>query len=74
MSLFLDPDELKTLTGHKVTAYRRHEKVRQALGRMGIPFRQRDADGYPLVQRALFEGQPVGPRRGPNFDAVRKTG
>jgi hypothetical protein len=47
--LFLDEDELYELTG-----YRQREKQKKALAAMGIKFRSRPADGYPLVVRQPF--------------------
>jgi hypothetical protein len=48
-----------------------------ALGRMNIPFRSRDADGYPLVDRWRFEGEIIrpekkGPRPEVRMDFLRK--
>ena len=53
--LWLDEDELVTLTG-----YRQRTKQREALSRLGVKFRSRPADGFPLVERAQFQGQLTG--------------
>lgn len=70
MSLWLDPDELYELTG-----YRRRREVLAGLVRLGVKFRTRPADGYPLVLRADFEQRSTGaPRkRGPDWQAAEKT-
>jgi hypothetical protein len=67
--LWLTPAELYELTGYKQRAAQT-----LALGLMNIPFRLRQADGYPLVDRWRFEGEIIirptakRPRR-----AARKT-
>jgi hypothetical protein len=50
VGLWLSPLELFDLTGYK---HKNSQKM--ALGKMGVPFRSRQADGYPLVDRALFQ-------------------
>ena len=50
MSLWLSTEELYELTGYK---HKNSQKM--ALGKMGVPFVSRQADGYPLVTRAQFE-------------------
>lgn len=67
MSLWLDPEELFTLTG-----YKRRKEVVESLKAMGVKFRSRPADGYPLVLRADFEQRAPGRKRGPDFQAVEK--
>lgn len=70
MTLWLTPEELIELTG-----YKQREKQKLALGKMGVHFRSREADGYPLVDRAQFEARPVltpSPRRRqPRLEVVR---
>lgn len=70
MTLWLTPAEVSELTG-----YKQREKQKLALGRMGVPFRSRQADGYPLVDRALFEKhtETAAPsrRREPRLEVVR---
>ena len=51
--IFLEPEELEYLTG-----YRRKDKQRAELHRMGIPFIPRH-DGTPVVARARVEGEAV---------------
>jgi hypothetical protein len=53
MSLWLNEDELIELTG-----YRQREKQRKALASLGVQFRSRPSDGFPLVDRAQFSGSP----------------
>ncbi|MGH8200719.1 MAG: DUF4224 domain-containing protein [Steroidobacteraceae bacterium] len=68
MSLWLTEDELVELTG-----YKRQERQRKALSDMGIPFRSRAADGYPLVLRDQFSpGAGKQKRRELNWAAVQK--
>ena len=52
MTLWLTDDELRELTG-----YAQRAKQCKALAEMRVPFRVRPADGFPLVDRALFERQ-----------------
>jgi len=70
MSLWLSKDELVELTG-----YKRAGRQKLALDRMGLRFRSRPLDGFPLVDRWQFEGEPVRPggrigRQEPNWDGV----
>jgi len=69
MSLWLTPAELYDLTGYK---HKNSQKM--ALGKMNVPFRSRQADGYPLVDRALFEKHTEtstpSRRREPKWDAA----
>jgi hypothetical protein len=60
-------DELVELTG-----YRKKKLQRSALGAMSIPFRSREADGFPLVLRSFFETltKPQ-KRREPRLDLVQ---
>lgn len=64
MSLWLNDDELAELTG-----YKRRELQKGALGQLKIKFRSRPSDGFPLVERAQFEGRVEAKTR-PNFAAV----
>ena len=64
MSLWLNDDELVELTG-----YRQRDRQKKALAELGVQFRTRPADGFPLVVRSQFEG-PKGRQREPNFAAV----
>src|SRR6185437_5907345 len=69
MSLWLTPEELYDLTGYK---HKNSQKM--ALGKMQVPFRSRQADGYPLVDRSLFSGQTLTQptrRREPKLEFVR---
>ena len=69
MSLWLTPEELYDLTGYK---HKNSQKM--ALGKMQVPFRSRQADGYPLVDRSLFSGQTLtqpARRREPRLEFVR---
>lgn len=67
MSLWLDQDELVELTG-----YKRAKEQRAALSSLGIDFRTRPADGFPLVARAQFEQLTAGKRqREPDFSALK---
>lgn len=52
MSLWLDEDELRVLTG-----YTHRSKQIEVLGKLRPPvkFRVREHDSYPLVDRAQFE-------------------
>lgn len=56
--LWLDDDELATLTGYKQRA-----KQKAALARLGVRFRSRPADGFPLVERAQFQANLTGKAR-----------
>ena len=57
MSLRLSKEELIELTG-----YKRAGRQKLALGQMGLKFRIRPLDGFPLVDRWQFEGEIVRPR------------
>ena len=50
MSLWLSKEELIELTG-----YKRAGRQKLALGQMGLKFRIRPLDGFPLVDRWQFE-------------------
>jgi len=69
MSLWLTAEELVELTGFKTS-----RRQRLALANMGVKFRSRDADGFPLVQRSQFESHtvltPPRRRREPRLDRV----
>jgi len=70
MSLWLSKDELVELTGYKRTG-----RQKLALGQMGLRFRSRPLDGFPLVDRWQFEGEITRPqgkmwRRETNWDAM----
>lgn len=67
MSLWLTREELETRTG-----YKRLSKMRIELARQGVKFTTR-RDGFPLVDRALFEVPPAksAQRKEPNFAALR---
>lgn len=56
--MFLTPEELEELTGRK-----KKKLQRDALARMGVPFRLRVVDGYPLVLRSFFESLTKQERR-----------
>ena len=70
MSLWLSKEELVELTG-----YKRAARQKLALGQMGLKFRSRPLDGFPLVDRWQFEGE-IGTSRGqmwrrePTWDAI----
>jgi len=70
VSLWLTPEELVELTGYKTS---RRQKL--ALGAMGVVFRSRAADGFPLVSRSLFETHtvltPPRKRREPKWEALQ---
>ena len=64
--LWLDDDELVTLTGYKQRA-----KQKAALARLGVRFRSRPADGFPLVERSQFENLTGKVRKAePNWSAA----
>lgn len=69
MSLWLTDGELIELTG-----YRQRERQKRALARMGVQFRSRDADGFPLVARSQFTGETTPGYKGrkvePNYGAA----
>jgi hypothetical protein len=58
MSLWLTEDELIELTG-----YKRQSLQIKALASMGVKFRSREKDGFPLVERAQFEHLTLSARR-----------
>jgi len=63
MSLWLNDDEL-----YETTGYRQRERQRRALAQMLIPFKVRPMDGFPLVERWRFEGNPTQRRnKEPNY-------
>lgn len=67
MSLFLTGEELTELTGRK-----KRKLQREALARMGIAFRSRDADGFPLVLRSAIEPlTKAEKRREPRLDLIQ---
>jgi Domain of unknown function (DUF4224) len=73
MSLWLSKEELIELTG-----YKRAGRQKLALGQMGLKFRIRPLDGFPLVDRWQFEGEIVRPwgkmwRQEPNRHAINGT-
>ena len=67
MSLWLTDEELETLTG-----YKRRSLQRKALAELGVRFRSRPSDGFPLVDRSQFEtGQrDTARRKEPKWGAV----
>jgi hypothetical protein len=70
MSLWLSKEELTELTGYKTAS-----RQKLALGQMGLKFRSRPLDGFPLVDRWQFEGEMVRPRskmwrHEPDWDAI----
>jgi hypothetical protein len=68
--MFLNSDELAAASGRT----RPKAQLRWALDRGLIPHdRMTDADGRPLVLRALFNPQTVPDRVRPNFGALRGT-
>ena len=72
MSLWLSKEEVVELTGYKHST-----QQKLALAQMGIKFRSRAADGFPMVDRWQFEGEVIRPRRkrrGPNFPWLREPG
>jgi len=52
MSLWLSKEELIELTGYKTAS-----RQKRALAEMGLQFRSRPLDGFPLVDRWQFEGE-----------------
>jgi hypothetical protein len=52
VSLFLEPDELVTLTGRKAKS-----KQIEWLRKAGVPFRV-NATGHPVVTRSAVDGKP----------------
>ncbi len=71
MSLWLTAQEVEELTGFKTP---RRQKL--ALGNMGIKFRSRDSDGFPMVDRAQFSAHtvltPKQRRREPHLDFLNE--
>jgi Domain of unknown function (DUF4224) len=70
MSLWLTREELVELTGFKTS-----RKQKLALAEMGLTFRSRPADGFPLVDRWQFEGEVIRPQErkrqaGPNWNVI----
>jgi hypothetical protein len=70
MSLWLSKEELIELTG-----YKRASRQKIALGQMGLKFRSRPLDGFPLVDRWQFEGETLRPwgkmwRQEPNWNVI----
>jgi hypothetical protein len=70
MSLWLSKEELVELTG-----YKRAGRQKLALGEMGLRFRSRPLDGFPLVDRWQFEGELLRQRgqlsrQEPRWDAI----
>ena len=59
MSLWLSKEEIIELTG-----YKRAGRQKLALTQMGVKFRSRPLDGFPLVDRWQFEGEIMRPRAG----------
>ena len=73
MSLWLSKEELIELTG-----YKRAGRQKLALGQMGLKFRSRPIDGFPLVDRWQFEGESIRPwvkmwRQESNWDATNAS-
>jgi len=73
MSLWLSKEELTELTGYKRASRQKH-----ALDRMGLKFRSRPLDGFPLVDRWQFEGEIIRPRGKPwrqesTWDAIGES-
>lgn len=68
MSLFLDDDEL-----HELTGYRHRAKQKMALAKLGVQFRIRPADGYPLVHRDATKPSARDSRARPDFGALDKV-
>lgn len=70
MSLWLTKEELFIRT-----KYRQNQRICAELARQGVEFKVRH-DGFPLVDRAQFEGASVKPvrRKEPNYAALdRRT-
>lgn len=66
MSFWLTFDELKELTG-----FSQRRKQLAALAELGVRFRQRPADGFPLVEKNQFtESTAKAKVKRPNFAAV----
>jgi Domain of unknown function (DUF4224) len=67
MSLYLTREELTELTGYKQLS-----RIKLALAQLGVRFRSRPADGFPLVDRQADNSATR--RREPDYDAGRKHG
>jgi hypothetical protein len=67
MSLWLTKEELIELTGYKLS-----KRQKLALADMAIPFRSRSADGFPLVERAQFEGSAGSAQRTVGSPKIRR--
>ena len=65
MSLWLDETELITLTGF----IQRRRQVK-ALVELGVAFRTRPADGFPLVQRSEFDKRSGRSSNQPRFSEI----
>lgn len=66
MSLWLNDDEITELTGYKL-----REPRCKALAELGVSFKRRPADGFPLVERAQFDGsQKPQRKKEPNWAAA----
>lgn len=64
MSLWLSADELVEFTG-----YKRRELQCRALAQLGVAFKARPSDGFPLVLRDHVVPKPAKPaRKEPNFE------
>jgi hypothetical protein len=68
MSLWLTEDELYELTG-----YKQRQPQRRALAELGVKWRTRPADGFPLVDRSQFSEGSRSKRREPNWNAANRT-
>jgi len=73
VSLWLSKEELIELTGYKTA---RRQKL--ALDHLGVKFRSRPLDGFPLVDRWQFEGEIIRPRGGlrhqePTWDGINQS-
>jgi len=73
MSPWLTEDEIVELTG-----YKRQSLQIKALANMGVRFRGRERDGFPIVDRAQFDGAKPGSKPGakrrnePDFSSLWK--
>jgi len=70
MSLWLSKEELIELTGYKTAS-----RQKLALDKLGVKFRSRPLDEFPLVERWQFEGEVIRPlagfrRREPAWDQI----
>lgn len=57
MSLYLSKDELTEMTG-----YKQRSRIIDALARMGVDFKLRARDGFPLVERQRQDNRATQPR------------